>query len=154
MNGDERWIWGGIAIGLGLVVGAMAGWLIRRWLSNERRRPALQAVASPASLFVFWLSLATGVLFAIAAINPETLRPIPRNLIDWLPNVLAAGLILLAGFAAGLAASVEPWSGPPVSGTGWPNECSDGASSSGRASWHSASWAFVRRSCSSSPQGW
>ncbi|MFT7650879.1 MAG: hypothetical protein ACI8Y4_005654 [Candidatus Poriferisodalaceae bacterium] len=99
-EGDDRWIWAIVAVAAGLVLGAIVGWYVRRVLSNQR--PELRAVATPASAFLFWLAAATGVILAIGFISPETLRPIPRNVLDWLPNVLAAGLLILAGYAAGI----------------------------------------------------
>lgn len=47
--------------------------------------------------------MVTGVLFAIGANSPETLRPIPRNFIDWIPDLLVAGLLVLGGYADGVA---------------------------------------------------
>ena len=102
---DETWVIALAAIGTGLVVGAAAGAVVRRVLSRESRREAVREVASPASVFVFWLATSTGVVVAIAATNPETLKPIPSDILRWLPNVLAAGLILLAGYAVSVVVS-------------------------------------------------
>lgn len=102
---DENWIIALAAIGAGLVVGAVAGAVVRRTLSRESRRDAVREVASPASIFVFWLATSTGVVAAMATTNPETLEPIPSDILRWLPNVLAAGLILLAGYAVSVVVS-------------------------------------------------
>ena len=102
---DETWVIALAAIGAGLVVGAVAGAVVRRTLSRESRREAVREVAAPASIFVFWLATSTGVVGAMATTNPETLEPIPSELLRWLPNVLAAGLILLAGYAASVVVS-------------------------------------------------
>ena len=59
----------------------------------------MQEIAGPASIFVFWLATSAGVVAAMAMTNPETLEPIPSDILRWLPNVLAAGLILLVGYA-------------------------------------------------------
>ncbi len=99
---DNNWIIAVAAVAAGITLGAVAGWLARRWLSNARRRPAVRAVAVPASIFLFWLAVATGILFAVGSTSPDSLRPIPRNIIDWIPNVLVAGLLILAGSAAGI----------------------------------------------------
>ena len=104
-NIDDQWLYALAAVLIGIVVGAVAGSLARRWLANDKRRPAFQAVAVPASVFLFWLGTGTGVLFAIGANSPDTLRPIPAKIIDWLPNVLVAGLLILAGVAAAIAVS-------------------------------------------------
>ena len=96
---DETWVIALAAIGAGLVVGAVAGAVVRRTLSRESRREAVREVAAASSIFVFWLATSTGVVAAVATTNPETLEPIPSDILRWLPNVLAAGLILLAGYA-------------------------------------------------------
>ena len=96
---DESWVIALAAVGVGVVVGAAAGAVVRRALSRQSRREAVREIAAPASIFVFWLATATGVVAAMATTNPETLEPIPSDILRWLPNVLAAGLILLAGYA-------------------------------------------------------
>lgn len=102
---DENWVIALAAVGVGLVGGAVAGAVVRRTLSRESRREAVREVAAPASIFVFWLATSTGVVAAMATTNPETLEPIPSEILRWLPNVLAAGLILLAGYAVSVVVS-------------------------------------------------
>ena len=65
----------------------------------------MQEIAGPASIFVFWLSTSAGVVAAMAMTNPETLKPFPSDILRWLPNVLAAGLILLVGYALSVVVS-------------------------------------------------
>ncbi len=105
---DERWIWAGIAVGGGIALGAIVAFVLRRLLDREDRRPALREIASPLSLFAFWVLTATGMVLAVAVSSPETLRPIPRDILDWLPNVALAGLLMIGGYALGitLAATV------------------------------------------------
>ena len=98
---DEQWIWAIVAVGVGLALGSICGFAIRRALGSEERRPAVQEVAPAASIFVFWVLTAAGVLVAIAVSSPETLKPIPTDLLAWLPDVAVAGLLLLAGYALG-----------------------------------------------------
>ena len=102
---NERWLIAAAAVGGGLLLGAVVGSFLRRWLARDTRRPVLREVAGPASVFVFWLATATGAIVAMAATSPDTLRPIPSDILAWMPNVLAAGLILLAGYALAVAVS-------------------------------------------------
>ena len=102
---EERWVLALVAVGAGLVLGAVAGAIVRRSLSRESRREAIQEIAGPASIFVFWLATSAGVVAAMAMTNPETLEPIPSDILRWLPNVLAAGLILLVGYALSVVVS-------------------------------------------------
>ena len=105
---DGRWIWAGAAIVCGVLAGAVVGLILRRLLDREDRRPALRETAAPLSLFAFWVLTATGIVLAIAVSSPETLKPIPRDILDWLPNVALAGLLIIGGYALGvtLAATV------------------------------------------------
>ena len=41
----------------------------------------------------------------MATLSPETLSPLPRQILNWLPNVIAAGLVVLGGYAVAAAAS-------------------------------------------------
>lgn len=99
---DERWIWAGAALAGGIIAGAIAGLFLRRLFDREDRRPALREIASPLSLFAFWVLTATGIVLAIAVSSPETLRPLPREILDWLPNVAVAGLLVIGGYALAL----------------------------------------------------
>ena len=102
---DEQWVWAGVAIAGGLLIGAIAGWFIRRFLDREDRRPAVREIASPLSVFVFWVLTATGIVLAVAVSSPETLRPLPRDILDWLPDVAVAGILLIVGYALGVTIS-------------------------------------------------
>lgn len=106
MGIDQRWLLAGAALVSGLVIGAVVAALARRFLGDPARRPALRSIAGPTGLFLFWICVAAGIVIAIGVTAPDTLRPIPGDLLAWLPRVLAAGLILLAGYAGGGAVSV------------------------------------------------
>jgi hypothetical protein len=86
----------------GLVLGSVCGVLVRRVLDRDGRRPALREVARPSSLFVFWLLTAGGVVLAIGVGSPDTLDPVPRDIVEWVPRLAVAGLFLIAGYGIGL----------------------------------------------------
>lgn len=102
---DNHWLIAAIAVGAGLSVGAVGGAWLRRSLQKKANRTVIREIAAPASLFLFWLATATGVIIATATLSPDTLRPLPSQILNWLPNVLAAGLVLLVGYAIAGAAS-------------------------------------------------
>lgn len=52
-----------------------------------------------AGLFTFWLVALTSLLVATSLVRPESLESLPRQLLDYTPRLLAAGLILLGGYA-------------------------------------------------------
>lgn len=101
----ERWILAAVFLGAGLLVGAALGWFVRRRLIAARGGDATSSIAGATGLFVFWIFAIVGGLAAVAMVNPDTLDDVPRQVLDYTPRLLAAGLILLAGYALGLAAS-------------------------------------------------
>ncbi len=105
MGIDQRWILAIGAVVAGFAIGTLLALVARRWLGAPQRRNALRAIAVPTGTFFFWLSMAAGIVTAIGFSSPETLRPIPSDVLAWLPRVLAAGLIILAGYAGGGALS-------------------------------------------------
>ena len=102
---DNHWLIAAIAVGVGLATGVVGGAWLRHSLQKETNRSAIREIAGPASLFLFWLASAAGVIVAMATLSPETLKPLPRQILNWLPNVIAAGLVLLVGYAVAAAAS-------------------------------------------------
>ena len=102
---DNPWLIAAIAVGVGLSVGAVGGAWLRHTLQKETNRAPIREIAAPASLFFFWSATATGVIVAMATLSPETLTPLPRQVLNWVPNVIAAGLVLLVGYAVAAAAS-------------------------------------------------
>ena len=102
---DNHWLIAAIAIGVCLTVGVVGGAWLRRYLQRETNRTSIREIAAPASLFLFWLATATGVVVATATLSPDTLKPLPSQILNWLPNVIAAGLVLLVGYAVAAAAS-------------------------------------------------
>lgn len=105
MTIDHRWIYATAALATGFLVGAVLANVARRVLGDPARRGSIQAVARPTSTFLFWLSVATGVVTGIGFTSPQTLEPIPSDILAWLPRALAAGLIILAGYAGGVTIS-------------------------------------------------
>ncbi|KAA0236453.1 MAG: hypothetical protein JJLCMIEE_00240 [Acidimicrobiales bacterium] len=105
---DNRWIWAGVAVGVGLLLGAIAGRIVRNALNKEGRPPEVREIAKPVGVFLFWSGTATGIVLAVAISSPETLRPVPTQILSYLPNLLVAGLLLIAGYAlaVGLATAV------------------------------------------------
>ncbi len=100
----DPWIYATGAILVGLLSGVVGAALVRRIILNERRdrQEALDAARATATfLFLFFTSL--GVVVAIGFTNPDTLEPIPAEVLRKSPRILAAGLILIAGRAIAFA---------------------------------------------------
>ncbi|MBT8200546.1 MAG: mechanosensitive ion channel [Acidimicrobiia bacterium] len=101
----ERWM---IALALllaGLAVGGLAGWALRRRLSREGADDSTAAVAGVTGLFVFWMFALVGALAALSMVNPATIEDVPRQALEYVPRLLAAGLIMIAGYALAIAAA-------------------------------------------------
>lgn len=100
---NDAWVAAGASLAGGVAAGATLGWLTRRVLRAPARRPEVHELAAPAAAFLFWLAVATGVVLAVAAVEPSTIEDIPAKLLAYLPRIFAAGLILLAGRALAVA---------------------------------------------------
>jgi hypothetical protein len=100
----EPWIMALGAIVVGLLSGVVGAALMRRALVKGREnKPEIVDAARATAIFVFLFFAAVGVVVAIGVSSRETLRPIPRDLLNYSPHVLAAGMILIAGRAIGFA---------------------------------------------------
>lgn len=93
------WVTAALAIAGGIIVGALAGWLARRSLQAPGRREEFRQSAAAVGRFLLWLGTAAGIVLAVGATSPETLEPLPAEILSYLPNVLVAGLILIGGQA-------------------------------------------------------
>lgn len=101
----DRWVWAVIAIAAGLMAGTVVGWVARNRLQRATSRPVLRRIANASGAFMFWFFTLVGVVFAVGMVSPDTLRPLPRQVLDYLPRVLAAGLIVIGGWALAIVAS-------------------------------------------------
>jgi hypothetical protein len=94
---NEWWRAAGF-LAAGVTVGVVAGVVSRRWLDRPKRRHALRQAARPTSALLFWLFVAAGLVAAVASTSPESLDPIPSDVLAWLPRAGVAGLLLIGGF--------------------------------------------------------
>ncbi len=100
----DPWIYAAGAILVGLLSGVVGAALVRRIILNDRaEHPEAHDAARASSTFLFLFFTAVGVIVAIGFTNPETLEPIPAEILRKSPRVLAAGLILIAARAIAFA---------------------------------------------------
>ena len=100
----DPWIWATGAIVVGLLSGVVGAALVRRIILKGREdRAEIHDAARATSTFLFLFFAALGVIVAIGFTNPETLEPIPADVLRTSPRILAAGLILIAGRAMAFA---------------------------------------------------
>lgn len=101
----NHWILGLIALGSGLLLGEIAGRIVRGTLSRADRSDEVKEMARAVGSVVFWACTATGVFVAVASASRETLEKVPTRVANFVPNVLVAGLIVLAGWAIAVGVS-------------------------------------------------
>lgn len=92
-------IWAAVAIGCGLLLGEIAGRLLRNWL-GESDSPRRRESAATISRLVFWSATAVGLVLAVAVVDDAALEDLRHRLGDALPGYLIAFLIVIAGYAA------------------------------------------------------
>ena len=72
-------------------------------MNARRDRPEAHDAARATATFLFLFFTSLGVIVAIGFLNPETLEPIPAEVLRKSPLVLAAGLILISARAIAFA---------------------------------------------------
>lgn len=100
---NSDWLAAGIVVAAGFLIGSVLAWLVRRVLSSPKVRGELRSIAKPTGIFLFWFSVAVGVVVAMGIVSPGSLDSLPTQILQYLPRVLSAGLILLAGYALAVA---------------------------------------------------
>ena len=100
---NETWVRAVVSVAGGFAAGSILAATARAVLRGSHRRPELREIAAPVATFLFWLGVAGGIVLGVAAVEPQTIEDIPADVLAYLPHVLAAGLILLAGRALAVA---------------------------------------------------
>ena len=97
----NQWISASIAVAAGLMIGSIAARAIRGWLSNEKRPDALRSAARPLATLVFSALLIIGLVTALGFVNEEALDQLPKDLVDYIPRALSAGIVLILANVVG-----------------------------------------------------
>ena len=98
-----EWVWAGVAIVGGFVVGTVASKAAKGVL--ERRKGQLAEFASAGASLAFSLVLVIGLLVALGFVQPDSLSKLRDDTIDYLPRVLSALIVVILGGVAGTIAS-------------------------------------------------
>ena len=91
----NEWIAAGIAVAAGIVVGSIAGRFTQTTLAKEHRPEAIRSVAAPLGSLVFSAILIAGLMTALGFVQKEALEQIPEDLVNYLPSVLSAAIVLI-----------------------------------------------------------
>jgi hypothetical protein len=102
------WIWAGIALGSGLLMGELGGRIARRTVQGRTDGPTGRAavrheVAGLVGTFVFWLATAIGLLIAIEILDAGALGDLGERLREIVPRLGVAALLLIGGHAVSVA---------------------------------------------------
>ena len=98
-----EWIWAGVAILAGFVLAMAASKQARRSFSQRGGR--YTELAPAAASMVFSLVVVTGLLVALAFVQPESVSKLRDDTIDYLPRVLSALIVVILGGVAGTIVS-------------------------------------------------
>jgi len=101
----NRWILAAVALAAGLLLGEIAGRIARGTMSRADRSNEVREMARPVGSFLFWGSTAVGILIAVASASRRSLQELPDRATELLPDLLLAGLILIAGYAVAIGVS-------------------------------------------------
>jgi small-conductance mechanosensitive channel len=97
----KPWLIALVVLVLCIVVGAVLSSIVRRQVDKPDRPDALREVAPILASFVFWVFVAFGVLFAVAQSSPGSLDHLPATLVGFVPRVIVAGVLIIAGKVLG-----------------------------------------------------
>lgn len=91
------WLLALIAAFAGLIGGAVLARIVRSTMSRPSRPDLVQKAAAPAASFAFSVMLVAGLVTALGFVNDDALDRIPNDLVDFLPNMLSALIVVIVG---------------------------------------------------------
>lgn len=86
-----------IVIAVGFVVGTLAAAAARRFAASDKRPEAVQSSAGAIATLAFSLILIAALVAALGMINEDALSQLSRDVVTFLPKVLAAAIVLIIG---------------------------------------------------------
>ena len=100
------WIWAGIVVVGGIIIAAAAGRIVSGVLSKPSRPEMVQQAAAPVGSLVFSIGLVAALMGALGFVNKPALEEIPDDLVNAIPDIMAALIVVILGnIAATLAAA-------------------------------------------------
>lgn len=97
------WIWAGVAIVGGFIVGTMASKIVRQTL--EKRKGKVAQFAPAGASLAFSLIFVAGLLVALGFVQPDSLSKLRDDTINYLPRVLSALIVVILGGVVGTIVS-------------------------------------------------
>ncbi len=95
-----------IALAAGLLLGELAGRILRTSMMRPGRSRESHDMARPLGTFVFWCGTASGIMVAAAVLGSSRLDNSSDQLSAVLPRILGAAAMVMIGYALASAASI------------------------------------------------
>lgn len=102
MIDGNRWILALVAMAGSLLLGEVAGRLVRASMGRADRPAEVREAARPVSHVLFWACATLGIFVAVASTSRHAFEEIPDRILSLLPEVLLAGIILITGAAVSI----------------------------------------------------
>lgn len=93
---SSDWILVGAAIAGGILVGIILSRVLHAIFGSPSRPEPLQQAAAPLASLGLWAGVIGGLLIALGIISPPSVEQLPKDLINFLPKVLAAAILVIA----------------------------------------------------------
>lgn len=100
---ENPWLWAAVAIGIGMLVGEIAGSLVRSSMGRSSRSPHTREQARSVASGIFWGSVAVGMVIAAGILDRNELENFGELLGNGVPRILLALVMVIAGYALALA---------------------------------------------------
>lgn len=105
MTESTRWVLAVILLASCLLLGEIAGRILRVSMGRADRAPEIREMAHPVQRFLFWVSFAAGLVLAVASTSRDAFEEVPDRLLRLLPDLVLAGLICIVGYAVSIVVS-------------------------------------------------
>ncbi len=103
---EAKWIGVVAAVVIGFVLGLILSALVRRILGKPGGDPKLVEVAPVVASLVFYICLIAGMWTALAISSPDAVADVPEKIINSIPNVVVALILVLGARVLGSILSV------------------------------------------------
>lgn len=113
------WITVAGSIAGGIVIGLIAARIVTMVVGAASRPEPIRNAARPLASLAFWTATAIGLVIALGTGAPNALSQLPQDVVDYLPRVMSAAIVLIvANVAASFAqAALAPVVGRMSAGT-------------------------------------
>lgn len=89
------WIFVAAAVVGGVVVGVVASRIVNAIVGSESRPEPVRNAAGPLASLALWAGIVTGLILAMGVASPGALDQLPKDLIDYLPRVVSAAIVVI-----------------------------------------------------------